>query len=115
MKPRWDEVTKAVVKSLEAAIAIEQDKILMTQVNQEALKDEVLKRVSGEGDAEFAQRTLRGDQQKEVIDQEIAMRKKRLKIMMRLYTEFLNSQADIGEVAGPQKNLEELFREDTKD
>lgn len=100
LEPRWDEITVAVIRSLEGAIAIEQDKFILARVQENSVADEQAVKDADEPDVEFAQRVLRMEQQKKGMQYEREVREKRLKLLINEYVDFLQQIQGKPSVAG---------------
>lgn len=109
MEPRWNKISAAVVESLEAAISIEQNKIILLEIADASLKDQEVKQMEGEGKAEFLNRQAKFDQTKKNIPIEIEDRTDRLQMLMVQYEKFLKGESVIGTKTGPIEKLENLL------
>jgi hypothetical protein len=110
MEPRWNKISSAVVESLEAAIAIEQNKVILLKIAQESLKDEKVVQMDGEGKIEFFDRQKKFDQMKNNIPKEINDRTARMRLLMDEYELFMGGSSILGEKTGKLEKLENLFR-----
>jgi hypothetical protein len=109
MEPRWNKISAAVVEGLEAAVAIEQNKIILLEIADATMKDQKVHQQEGEGKIEFANRQAKFEQQRRDIPVEIENRSERLQLLMTQYEEFLKGNSVLGSKTGPIVKLESLF------
>lgn len=109
MEPRWNKISSAVVESLEAAIAIEQNKVILLKISKDSLIDQKLTREDGEGKVEFENRKAKMEKMLRDIPVEISSREGRVVMLMQGYEEFLKGKSILGTKTGPIEKLESLF------
>jgi hypothetical protein len=97
-----------VIESLEAAIAIKQNEIILLAIAADAIKDQEVSQQEGEGKAEFLNRQAKFENTKKNLPTDIADRIIRLRALMESYSKFLKGNSVLGEMTGPIEKVEPL-------